>query len=189
MAPTIPCAEPTRLVAGDTWQWTRSFPDYPISEGWALRYAVNGVDVLDWDEAWVADDGSVFTVTIPAAATDLASGRYELTAVVVGSGAYAGQRHVAARSTLVVDPNPDSQEGGDRQAWCEKMLAIVESLLLGQVPAGIQAYSLPGGRSVQLMEPAELRTWRRSLRTELYRLRNPGRGLPGERTVFTQAGS
>jgi len=40
MPAAIPTSEPPFLTAGDTWTWTRSFPDYPASSGWELSYAL-----------------------------------------------------------------------------------------------------------------------------------------------------
>jgi len=38
----VPDSEPTTLVVGDTWQWTKVYADYPTSEAWALSYALTG---------------------------------------------------------------------------------------------------------------------------------------------------
>lgn len=186
MAATVPCAEPSRLTAGNTWQWTRRFVTYPVSEGWSLRYAINGADSLNWLDVWVTDDGAEFTILVPASATELTPGRYEWTALVEGSGIYLDQRYTAARGVFVIEPNPTEQEPGDRQPFAEKALAVIEAFILAGAPAGIQSYSL-GNRSFQFTGMDQALSMRAAFRTELFTLRNPGKALPGQRLVFTRA--
>lgn len=185
MAPQIPTSVPACPVAGDTWQWTTSFADYPVSEGWALSYAITGVDALEWDSAWVTDDGSTFSVTIPDESTRLAAGAYQWAAILTGSGTYAGQRFTGARGLLSVLPDPTDLVDGAGQPYAEKMLAIIETAIAGAAPGALTSYTI-GGRSVELMSGEEHRRWRGYFRTELYRYRNPGRGLPGEVAAFTR---
>lgn len=184
MAPTVPTGEPERLTAGDTWQWTRSFSTYPISEGWGLSYAINGAEALPWDASWVTDDGSTFTVLIPAASTELPAGRYEWAAILTGSGSYAGQRYVGASGVLVVDPNPATQEDGDRQTHAEKMVASLEAAIEGRATNDVLAYSLANGRSVQMSEPAELLKWLNFYKAQVWQEQHPGQSLPGRVVRF-----
>lgn len=184
MAPPISTSIPACPVAGDTWRWTASFADYPISEGWSLSYSIAGADSLEWDAAWVSDDGETFTITIPDESTRLQAGVYQWAALLAGSGSYAGQRFTAARGVLNVLPDPASLVDGAGQSYAEKMLAIIETAIQGAAPGALAAYTI-GGRSVQLMSGEDLRRWRAYFRTELYRVRYPGRGMPGERAAFT----
>jgi hypothetical protein len=190
MAEQTPEGVPASLTAGNTWTWYQTLTDYAPSESggtWTLSYAVAGVGVLKWDPDWVTDDGSRWTVTVPATATaGLAAGRYEWQAIVAGGGGYASQRHTPLRGVLDVQPNPEWAGPGDRQAWAERTLAAVEAVLEGRVTADVQAYQI-GSRSVTSIPMAELYTLRTKLQHEVWRLRNPGLAGPTRRLAFRPA--
>jgi hypothetical protein len=184
MAPTLPAAEPTTTVAGDTWRWTRIFSTYPISEGWSLSYAINGPEALAWNASWVTNDGSRFTVTIPATSTALPPGRYEWSAVLTGSGSYSGQRYIGAQGVLLVAADPATQDDGDRLTHAAKMVTALEAAIEGRATNDVLAYSLPNGRSVQMADPAELLRWLTFYKGIQWREEHPGQALPGYAVRF-----
>lgn len=176
MAPTIPVGEPTSLVAGSTAKWTLSSGTYPVSEGWALSYAFNGASTLAWSSGYVTDDGSTFTVTLSASVTGkLTPGTYEATRIWTGSGSYAGEVYREPLDPILVVADPAQQGPGDRLAFAEVNLKHVEvaitTRLCGDEP---EEYEI-GGRSVTKMSLAELKKTRAELRSEVWRLRNPGK--------------
>ena len=42
MTATIPTVEPDKIYQGDSVSWEKSLDDYPASDGWTLRYAIQG---------------------------------------------------------------------------------------------------------------------------------------------------
>lgn len=192
MAPTIPTCEPETLRAGTTWTWTRQFSDYPIADGWALSYAIRGASVLTWSPTWVTDDGSTWTVLIPAASTAaLAAGAYDWAAYVT-SGA---NKYVAASGVLRVLPDLETASAGDRQAHAEKMVALIEAELERRLTGvasggtgGIESYSI-GGRAVTRMSAAELRQLLGQYRAELKALRRASEGWPAPTRIQFQPAS
>ncbi len=65
MAIDIPAIEPELIYAGETVQWTRSFPDYPATD-YTLKYYFNGPGAIDPISA-AAYNTTDYLVTISAA--------------------------------------------------------------------------------------------------------------------------
>lgn len=190
MAETVPSGEPTTLTAGNTWSWTRTFPDYAPSESggtWTLSYAIVGLDRLQWSAGWVTTSGGVWTVTVPATATNLRPGAYQWTAILTGGSGYAGQRFTPASGVLTIAANPANLKAGDTVSFAERTLAVVEAALEGRLTADMESYSI-GGRSVTAIPVAELYAMRQRLRTEVWRIQNPGKPLPGFAVRFGPVG-
>ena len=74
--------EPKKLHAGDSVAWGRAVPEYPASDGWALRYVLHGPQVIEIE---AFDDHGVYRVEIEASSTEQWSpGQYRWAAFVVG---------------------------------------------------------------------------------------------------------
>lgn len=74
---------PSELQVGDTWQWTKSLPDYPASAGWALSFSLYryGQPVIQINATASGDD---FSISVPAATTaGKAAGAWQWTAYVM----------------------------------------------------------------------------------------------------------
>lgn len=70
---------PRRLIAGDTWQWTRSVPGHTPADGWSLKYELQmpGVAAVTTIEAVANAAGTGWTVTVAAAdTTGFTTGKY-----------------------------------------------------------------------------------------------------------------
>lgn len=179
MAPDIPDLEPSRLVAGDTWQWTRQdHPEFSIASGWTLSYLILGPVNLTWLPAWITQDGSTWTITIPADKTAVletrADGaRYRWSAVMTGSGTYAGWRRVIKQGDFLIFPDPATAGEGDFQSQAERDLDAVNAVLSGRITADIEEYTI-GGRSVRKMALAELLKLRTQLEARVWRQQHPG---------------
>lgn len=191
MAETVGSGEPTTVTAGNTWTWTRSFASYAPSETggtWTLSYAILGAAKLVWDAAWVTTSGAIWTVTIPAASTaTLPAGTYQWTAILTGGSGYAGQRFTPAAGVFTVAANPSKLNAGDTLSFAEKTLAVVEAALEGRLTADMQSYSI-GGRAVTAIPVSELFAIRNRLKTEVWRIQNPGKPLPGFAIRFGPVG-
>ena len=81
MAYQIPESEPREWIAGDSWKWNKTLPDFPAGDGWQLSYYFRGQ--MDYDAVWASDvtspvgeDG--YEVRIDEANTCLPRGAYTL---------------------------------------------------------------------------------------------------------------
>ena len=192
IAAPVPTIEPTSAAAGDTWTWSRAFPDYPASE-YTLSYAIRGVTRLDWDSDWVTTSGDGFVVTIPAASTvDLGAGTYRWVANVTDI-ATGLERWTAGSGILTVTPNYDAYGDGDAQTHNEKMLALIESALeervTGVADGGrgtVENYAVEG-RQVSLIPTEQLNILRNKYRRAVWKERNPGVATPQALIKFVRA--
>lgn len=176
IAAPVPTAEPDRLTAGDTWTWSRAFPDYPAAD-YTLSYAIRGASRLDWDTDWVVESGSGYVVTIPAASTaDLEPGTYRWAAYVTDG---SSNRYTADQGVFTVDADLSALEAGEAQTHNEKMLALVEAALeerLTGVGSGgrgsVESYAVEG-RQVSLIPTEQLHILLNKYRRAVMRERNP----------------
>lgn len=171
MAPPIPTGEPEQLVAGDTWKWQRSVPDYPATDGWTLSYALRGAASIDFD-ATPDGTGSGYTITVAAGKTAvLVEGTYEWVAWVANT---AGERYTVGSGRVAVLANFAKLSGADRQHHVERALALIETqieqLLASPIESGGAEQSQFAKRKL-----TELETARNRYRYELSLLKRGGR--------------
>lgn len=192
IAAPVPTQEPDRLTAGDTWTWSRAFPDYPATD-FTLSYAIRGVSRLDWDASWVVESGNGYVVTIPAASTaDLEAGTYRWAAYVTDG---SSNRYTAGQGVFTVDPDLSEFAAGDAQTHNEKMLALVEAALeerLTGVAAGgrgsVESYAVEG-RQVSLIPTEQLTVLLNKYRRAVARERNPTTANPQMLVRFVRPGA
>jgi hypothetical protein len=173
--------EPTRLRAGDSWNWERSFPDYPASL-YLLKYVFNSAAnrfVLDGTLAEnppiTADaDGQTFLIQAAAATTAACpSDTYTLIAVLVGIAGTtsAGQQVTLPLQDCVVDPNIAAAAGPvDTRSIAKKNLDVINACLLGNLDPSIAEYTI-NGRMVRRFTRDELikerEYWKNEYKAEL----------------------
>lgn len=178
MSYTVPDIEPTVAAAGEDWHWTRTFDEFPNSEGWTLKYYFRGVGTLDITATALAGSDSAFDVSAPAASTGaLAAGRYVWDAIV---SLASGETHRAATGVLTVTPKLASAAAGAQQTHNEKMLALIETELenrLTGISAGgagsVETYTIHG-RSLAKLTTPELKKLRGQYLAAVQRERSPG---------------
>ncbi len=172
MAPTTPVGIPAVLRAGDTWKWTQTYADYPISDSWALSYHIRGKDRIDWDSSWVTDDGTTHTIEIPSAVTAL-----------IGAGGYTWQARVtdtsetytAAEGVLTIEPDPETAVAGDFQSHAERMVSLLEQEIEARVPGTGAAHVdyMIAGRQIRKFTLVELEATLGRYRSKVRRQRHP----------------
>lgn len=172
MARTIPSIEPTSFTVGETVKWYRTFPDFPVADGWVLSYTFNGPAKLDLTSE-VTDDDNQFVIVVPNETTaNLVPGVYKWTAYV----ALDGERYVAGSGTTLIQV--DLANVTSAESFASKALRIIEDKLAGRFNADTESFSL-NGRSVNLTPIRELEKLRDKYRWEVWQERNPGRiGVP-----------
>ncbi len=172
MAPTTPVGIPAVLRAGDTWKWTQTYTDFPISDSWALSYHIRGKDRIDWDSSWVTDDGTTHTIEIPSAVTAL-----------IGAGGYTWQARVtdtsetytAAEGVLTIEPDPETAVAGDLQSHAERMVAVLEPEIEARILGTGSAHEdyMIAGRQIRKIPIGELKAMLGRYRSEVRRQRHP----------------
>lgn len=170
MAPaTIPTTEPTALIAGLTWRWDRTFPDYAPSGGWALKYTLRGASVLDITAAANAAQTG-WEITVAAADTSpLIAGLYPWVSYVESGS----ERYVVATGTFQVAADPILAQAGDLTTHPERALALVETAIEARLAVDMSAYSFRE-RSVQREELEQLYAVRMRLKSEVAAKRTRG---------------
>ena len=136
--------EPTEIVVGDFIQWKRSdlVDDYPLSD-YSVEYVAR-ITGGGSNEIKVAatETGGTYLITVDSATSaDFVAGYYHWQLEVTKTS--TGDRIVVDRGafTAVVDLD-DNQ--ADPRLFEEKMLAKIESILLGKADADVSSYSIAG---------------------------------------------
>ena len=183
--PEIPSNEPARLVAGDTWQWTRSLEDYKASDGWTLSYAM------------IASPGVSFTITAAAAGDDHAVTVAAATTAGYAAGKYLWQAYVTkAAERFKVDEGlleveADFATAGasyDPREHARVVLAAIEAVIEDRATKDQESYSI-NGRSLSRTPLADLLKLRATYRDEVRRLDQAealAAGLDGGRNVYVR---
>lgn len=136
--------EPTEIVVGDFIQWKRSdlVDDYPLSE-YSVEYVAR-ITGGGSNEIKVAatETGGTYLITVDSdTSADFDAGYYHWQLEVTKTS--TGDRIVVDRGafTAVVDLD-DNQ--ADPRLFEEKMLAKIETILLGKADADVSSYSIAG---------------------------------------------
>jgi len=136
--------EPTEIVVGDYIQWKRSdlVDDYPLSD-YSVEYVarITGGGSSEIKAAATEVDGTYLITVDSATSADFVAGYYHWQLEVTKTS--TGDRIVVDRGafTAVVDLD-DNQ--ADPRLFEEKMLAKIESILLGKADADVSSYSIAG---------------------------------------------
>lgn len=136
--------EPTEIVVGDFIQWKRSdlVDDYPLSE-YSVEYVarITGGGSNEIKVSATETDGTYLITVDSATSADFDAGYYHWQLEVTKTS--TGDRVVVDRGafTAVVDLD-DNQ--ADPRLFEEKMLAKIETILLGKADADVSSYSIAG---------------------------------------------
>lgn len=142
--------EVQNFTAGDTVKWTKSLPDYPASQGWALSYTfINSTGKFT---ATGSANGTAFDVTISATTTAAVSaGDYYFE----GYASKAGERFRVDCGTVTVAPNITSAATFDGRSHARKVLDAIEAVIEGRASTDQQEYTI-GNRSLKRTPIADL---------------------------------
>jgi len=176
--------EPTEIVVGDFIQWKRSdlVTDYPLSEysvEYVARITGGGSDEI---KVTANETDGTYLVTVDSeTSADFTAGYYHWQLEVTKTA--TGDRIVVDRGafTAVVDLD-DNQ--ADPRLFEEKMLAKIESILLGKADADVSSYSV-GGRSLTKYSYAELEDLRDKYQAKVNRHKQMERIKLGKSTHHT----
>lgn len=166
MTISIPTNEPSAVRAGDTWQWTRSFSDYPATL-WTLKYRFKHATSAGFEVVATAS-GTDHSVTVTAAVSAaLAAGLYTWIAWVedIATGLV---KHTLDTGSLTLDPDYRSGTAAavlDDRSHARKMLEAIEAWLESRDLA-VAEYQI-AGRMMKYIPIAELIKLRSRYRLEV----------------------
>jgi hypothetical protein len=151
---------PSSLVAGDSWEWTAEYGDYPAGTWTATAYFQNADNEFSFP---AVADGTTHSFEAAATATDdYKPGRY-----------YVQVRVTDGSSPVVVDSgwceviaDPASGVKVDHRSWARRTLDAVEAFIEGNATTAQQAISI-AGRSISRYPLTELLQLRSQLRGEV----------------------
>jgi hypothetical protein len=161
-ADTIPTVEPSRVTAGDTWQWRRTVAGYSSADSWLLAYYLEGPGKLTDGITGVAEDGGGWLITVgPAASKDLPAGAYQLHGFVEtrDEDDVVTARHRIWRAGLLVRRDPATITA-PRRSHNEEMYELITARLENRLPQDRENVTIDGTQITRIAIP------------ELYRLRN-----------------
>ena len=142
--------EPLSFTAGDTVEWTKTLPDYPVSDAWVLSYCFVGASIFS---VIGTNDGTNHKIIIPASiSADYVSGDYRYQAYVTKSGI----RKEIADGFIKIKPNfATITTSSDQRSHVKKVLDSIEAVIEGRATEYDTSYSI-AGRSLSKMSLDEL---------------------------------
>lgn len=157
---TTPISVPKELIAGDTWTWSRDYPDYPAGTWVATIYAE--MQGSQFSAAATADGTDHLFAISAATSAPYKTGRYKWSVrVTSGSTGYTIEE-----GWFDVKPNPAGTGTRDPRSWARRTLDAIEATLEGRASSGQLAMSI-NGRSISRIPLPELTQWRTQLRGEV----------------------
>jgi hypothetical protein len=158
---------PDAFSAGTTVEYTKSFADYPASDGWTLTLYLAGVNVLKIE---AVADGDAFDVTLAASETrsPFEPGLYRWVERVDK----AGEVHEVDAGSVTVNRDLATAGDGDLQSWLERSIPILRAHIEGRLTAGNEGYAI-AGRSVSKIPIKEAVELLSTLESRLARMKDP----------------
>jgi hypothetical protein len=180
-APTV---EPEDFTVGDYVQWKRTdfVTDYPIAEYSAEYVArIEGGGNTEFKVAATEIvDGYLFTID-SATSAGYDNGKYHWQLEITQTS--SGNRIVIDEGDFKVIVDLDSNQA-DPRVFAEKMVAKIESLLLGKADSDVSSYSI-AGRSLTKLSFQELIDARDFYRAEALQHENKERAKHGKTGTAT----
>jgi hypothetical protein len=177
----IPTGVPSQLRAGDTWRWDRTIPSYSPADGWSLKYAIAGLNTMQFTAVANAGNNGWEVTVLPATTLDVARGNYTLVEFITN---VAGERYTLASYPVEILPDLVTATPGLLQSFEEKAIAVIEASFLddGAFEDWMEAFTIEG-RSVQMMSIEKRYELLEKFRQVVARKKNGGR-LPSLRVRF-----
>ena len=183
MAITVSENVPASFRAGTTVPWSVTYPDFPASESWELRYFFRreGGDPIEFE---ATANGDAFEVTLTAAQTaKFSDGRYEWHAIATKQGTGTD---IAGSGVVDVWPDPTKAH---TKSFSEEALEMVEASIRGDLPTAQESINL-AGLDITKMSLSERFALRDRIKAEIARERqrrrlNKGNYRHGLQVRFT----
>lgn len=151
---------PSELIAGDTWEWSADYGDYPAGTWTATAYFQNAAE--EFSVSSTADGTSHLFAAAATATDDFKAGRYFVQVRVVSGS----ELYTVESGWCDVKADPASAVKVDHRSWARRTLEAVEAFLEGNATTAQQSMSI-AGRSISRWSIAELMQFRNQLRAEV----------------------
>lgn len=153
---------PPILNAGDTWQFTVSYPRYPASAGWSASLALVSPSLVRTFAGTTNANGSDFDFLVASTATStLPAGPYTYRVFVTGSvGASAGEQFTAEQSRITV--GSVFSQPYDGATLAEQQLVACNAAILAVLNGGVASGSF-GNQTYSSLSLSELLAMKRDL--------------------------
>lgn len=175
----IPTVEPTRLVAGDNWNWDKAVPEFSAADGWQLAYRLSGPTDLDIPfGSLVTASGNGFQIRIPKTSTQgLTPGTYLLVGFVSkGSERYTLEDCWGSPVRIVVTVLANPTTTVNALTPDETMLAAIDAALSGRLTSDQEEITI-NGRSIKFIPFEQLMKLQDVYRQRVINARAPGQAL------------
>lgn len=154
----------SRIIAGDTLQFSTTVPDYPATAGYVLTYRlvpIAGGAAITMTSTASGDD---YAFSVAAAATAAwTPGEYSWHATL----ALGGARYTLGEGRITIKPNPATLTvGTDTRSHAKRMLLAIEAVLENRATKDQQAYTV-GDISITRIPVERLMALRDQYRAEL----------------------
>ena len=158
MGAQIPTTEPTVFTAETTWEWDKSFTDFPASDGWQLTYYFRNLEAAASDlvAAWATEvtaNGDGFEIRILFGSTGLPPGAYDL----VGQITDGTKQHTPVNKRIRVLASADTLGA---KSHARIMLDAIETRQQSRVLTSEQRKVQVNGRLIEYATDVELETAR-----------------------------
>jgi hypothetical protein len=185
---TVPTQVPASLIAGDTWEWTRTLADYPASLWTAAWYFENvSADRPRRFSVAAVADGDVFTADVVATTTAgyaPVSYAWMLTVTRIADSV----RKTVESGRLEVRPNPAASGNPDTRSTARVVLEMIDTYLRDPTNLAAASYSL-AGRSLSRWSRTDLLVerdkWTQEVRSE-EAVENMSKGLGNPRRLYVR---
>ena len=148
-------AEPLRIPAGSSSEWTRTNSTYTAGDGYSLSYELTNFESAE-TFTHTSASGSTYTVTLtPTDTSSWVPGDYTWNVFATKSGE---KWHIASGS-MVVAPNLSNVDFYDGRSDNKKTLDGIILLIDGRTKDGVDTLSI-GNRSLGSIPIPELLTWK-----------------------------
>lgn len=156
---------PSEFIAGDSWRWLKSLPDYPATTYTVTWYFENSSAVFS---AVGTASGNNHSVTITAVTTAAyVPGRYRWYARAVDIATGLIKEIIAGESGwLTVTMDPAAAGKADVRTDAMKLLDAVTAALFNRADISQLSMSI-AGRSISRMSAVELDDWRKRLQAQV----------------------
>src|SRR5947209_15562999 len=129
-----------KIIAGDTWKWTVTLPDYP-SGSYTLKYFFRGPSILDLVASPTGTADYQITAS-PSQTSPLRAGVYDWQAAVFDS---SGSKVEIGRGQVEVLADVSAQKAGtESRSWVKITLDNVRAVLQGSAGRMEAEYQING---------------------------------------------
>jgi hypothetical protein len=163
----------TKLIVGDSLDFTTEVADYPATDGWTLKYRLvprfsSPVQAPVTLTATTYQTTGYRVEVGPTTSATWAPGMYSWASWVEKTGSRVTLEQ-GQEVTIAPDPGAMAQ-GVDVRSSAEQALAAVTALLLGKATSGQESYTI-NGRSLKSYPMADLLALQTQLQTDVTRER------------------